>query len=224
VRKGEEFGDMFRQGHEQTEARERYFSEMKTHYEHQLTELSHKAQVYLAYVAVCCSVLQCVAECCSCTVLRYVLRSVVVCCSVLQQQLTELSQKARVSLAYVAVSLACVAVCCGVLQCVAVCCSVLQLQYVTIFVSFFLSVLPCHTRLGFLSRNVKCVSRVCCGVLRCLAACCSVLQLQCVTMCVAVCCGVLQYQLTELSHKAWGSLAYVAVCCSVLQSVATPVD
>jgi len=49
-------------------------------------------------VAVCCSVLQCVAVCCS------VLQCVTVCCSVLQ----------------------CVAVCCSALQCVAVCCSVLQ--------------------------------------------------------------------------------------------------
>ena len=49
-------------------------------------------------VAVCCSVLQCVAECCS------VLQSVAVYCSVLQ----------------------CVAVCCSVLQGVAGCCRVLQ--------------------------------------------------------------------------------------------------
>ena len=49
-----------------------------------------------AFIAVCCSVLQCVASC------RSVLQCVVVCCSVLQ----------------------CVAVCCSVLQCVAVCCSV----------------------------------------------------------------------------------------------------
>ena len=68
------------------------------------------------YVAVCCSVLQCVVVYCS--VLQFIpvwdpsgisRRSafnmhVAVCCSVLQ----------------------CFAVCCSVLQCVAVCCSVLQ--------------------------------------------------------------------------------------------------
>ena len=85
MRKGEEFGDMFRQGNEQTEARERYFSEMKTHYEHQLTKLSHKAQVDLAVlqcVAVWCSVVQCVAVCCS------VLQCVAVCYSVMLLQYT----------------------------------------------------------------------------------------------------------------------------------------
>jgi len=49
-------------------------------------------------IAVCCSVLQCVAMCCN------VLQCVAVCCSVLQ---------------------CVVAVCCSVLQCVAVCCCVL---------------------------------------------------------------------------------------------------
>ena len=60
------------------------------------------------FVAVCCSVLQCVEVCCS------VLQCVAVCSSMLQ---------------YVAVCcsvLQCVAVCCSVLQCVAVCCSVPQ--------------------------------------------------------------------------------------------------
>ena len=52
----------------------------------------------LQYVAVCCSVLQCVAVCFS------VLQYAAMCCSVLQ----------------------CAAVCCGVLQYAAVCCSVLQ--------------------------------------------------------------------------------------------------
>ena len=60
------------------------------------------------HVAVCCSVLQCVALCCS------VLRCVAVCCSVLQ------------CVAVCCSVLQCVAVRCSVLQCVAVCCSVLQ--------------------------------------------------------------------------------------------------
>ena len=57
------------------------------------------------YVAMCFSVLQCVAVCCQCVaVCCSVLQCVAVCCDMLQ----------------------CVAVCCSVLQCVAVCCSVLQ--------------------------------------------------------------------------------------------------
>jgi len=63
----------------------------------------------LQCVAVCCSVLQCVAvyQERSCTLVlqaRIIAIYVAVCCSVLQ----------------------CVAVCCSVLQCVAVCSSVLQ--------------------------------------------------------------------------------------------------
>ena len=66
----------------------------------------------VAVCAECCSVLQCVAVCCSVFVIVFwyitchnsVLQCVAVCCSVLQ----------------------CDAVCCSVLQCVAVCCSVWQ--------------------------------------------------------------------------------------------------
>jgi len=78
---------------------------------------------------------------------------------------------------------ACVAVCCSVLQCVAVCCSVLQFEHVSMMdrdnllfwaaVDVRVSVCRWHT----LS---------CCSVLQCVAVCCSVLQ------CVAVCCTVLQ--------------------------------
>jgi len=53
-----------------------------------------RSHVFLAHVAVSCSVLQCVTVCYN------VLQCVVTCCNVLQY----------------------VAVCCGVLQCVAVCC------------------------------------------------------------------------------------------------------
>ena len=63
-----------------------------------LTPLSSDSESAAVYVAVCCSVLQCVVVCCS------VLHCVAECCSVLQ----------------------CVAVCCSVLQCVAVCCNMLQ--------------------------------------------------------------------------------------------------
>ena len=56
-------------------------------------------------IAVCCSVLRCVAICCS------GLQCVAICCSVMQ------------CVAVCGSVLQCVAVCCSVLQCVAVCCS-----------------------------------------------------------------------------------------------------
>ena len=74
--------------------------------------------------AECCSVLQCLAVCCS------VLQSVAVCCRVLQS----VAECCRV--------LQCVAVCCSVLQCVAVCCSVLQC------VAFYLACAYQHLKFG----------------------------------------------------------------------------
>ena len=97
----------------------------------------------LQCVAVCCSVLQCVA-----VILRNVkyisqffsMKHILVCCSVLQ----------------------CVAVCCSVLQCVAV-----ILRNVNYFSQFFSMkhILMCCSVL-------QCVA-VCCSVLQCVAVCCS---------------------------------------------------
>jgi len=120
----------------------------------------------------------------------------------------------------VAVSWACVCVCCGVLRCVAVCCSVLQHVKALRGVC---GVLRQSARVKMLQCLGVCV---CCGVLQCVAVCCSVLQCiaarqgsvwcmwcmtpvrpgkdvaVCVLRCVAVCCGVFHC---------------VAVCWSVLQ-------
>ena len=98
----------------------------------------------LQRVAVCSSVLQCVAECVAvyCSVYQEsfasltsvccsVLQCVVVCCSVLQ----------------------CVAVCCSVLQCVAVCCS--MLQYVAVCCSMLQCVAAEKIRLQFLTAVFK---------------------------------------------------------------------
>ena len=68
----------------------------------------------------CCSVMQCVAVCCSVHSLLHrifwkMLQCNAVCCSVLQYALASAEDFLKV-----------VAVCCSVLQCVAVCCSVLQ--------------------------------------------------------------------------------------------------
>jgi len=99
-----------------------------------------------------CSVLQCVALCCSVLHLichKYQPHTLVVCCSALQcavvccSVLRCVADRCRV-VVFCSV-LQCVAQCCSVLQCVAVCCSVLQ------------------------------CAAVCCSVLQRVAACCSVL-------------------------------------------------
>jgi len=68
-------------------------------------------------VAVCCSVLQCVA-----VWLNGSQVCVAVCCSVLQGEYTQSIRSVAVCCSV----LQCVAVCCSVLQCVAVCCSVAE--------------------------------------------------------------------------------------------------
>ena len=75
-----------------------------------LSRLRHFKPPKPLEVAACCSVLPCVAVCCSVLNLQnsQQLDCVAVCCSALQ----------------------CVAVCCSVLQCVAVCCSVFKLSEV----------------------------------------------------------------------------------------------
>ena len=92
---------------------------------------------------------------------------------------------------------ACVAVCCSVLQCVAVCCSMLQCVAACCGVYGSVSHLDSHILIlccnmgECVARNQSCsVSRltviVCCSVLQCVAVCRSMLQ------CVAVCCSVLR--------------------------------
>ena len=105
-------------------------------------------------VAVCCSVLQCVAVCCSscasCTpasppsdLVHYlcnscsVLQCVAVWCSVLQCVAVRCS------------ALQCVAVHCSVLQCVAVCCSVLQCVAVCMYYT--------HLRLLHQTSDISCI-------------------------------------------------------------------
>ena len=79
-------------------------------------------------VAVRCSVLQCVAVCCSalsCVAVRYrVLQCVVVCCRCVPLCCSMLQHVACVAVCCSVMQ--CVIVCCGVMQCVAVCCNVLQ--------------------------------------------------------------------------------------------------
>jgi len=199
-------------------------------------------------VAVCCSVMQCVAVPLFWVLCHFtrgsMLQCVAVCCSVLQ----------CLCCVYCATShgvldcfhseccsvLQCVAVCCSVLPCVAVCCSMLRCVEVPLFVC----TVPLHT--VCLTVFIQSVA-VCCRVLQCLcsgycatshlAVCCSVLQ------CVAVCCRAFVVR-TEPLHRVCSTVfiqsvavccrvlqclcsgycatAHLAVCCSVLQCVAMP--
>jgi len=126
-------------------------------------------------VAVCCSLLQCVAE----------------CCFVLQED-----ESRRIYL-YVYV-LQCVAVCCSVLQCVAECCFVLQEDELH-RIYLYVYVLQCF---AVLCSVLQCVA-VCCLVSLCVAGRQVTLHIfQDVLQCVAVC---------------YSAVKSVAVCCFVLQ-------
>ena len=129
--------------------------------------------VVLQCVAVCCSVLQCVTRCLSCSVLLCVamycsvLQCVAVCWSVwltVQEVLTSDKHTDLLPLQPIALfdphyrwhqcysMLQSVAVCCSALQCVAVCCSVLQC------VAVYCNVLQCSAW-----------ETTCCCVLQCVA-------------------------------------------------------
>jgi len=140
-------------------------------------------------VAVCCSVLQCVAV---------VLQCVAVCCSVLQCAAVCCSILQCVDVQYVAVRrpgdkmqrelalLQCVAVCYSVLQCIAVCCCVL----------------PC--------------AAVCCSVLQCVAVYCNALQ--CVAMCCSVSLWRKDTKRTSVQHTLQQKLQHThAMHCSLPQ-------
>jgi len=174
-----------------------------------------------------CSVLQCVAVCCS--VFLY------------ENWVLIMSR----AFGYV---LQCVAVCCRVWQCVAVytyykwvlimsCAISCVMQYVEVCGSVLYCVAVCICYKWVLIRSratglvVQCVV-VCCSVLQCVAVCCSVLQwvvvdcsvLQRVAACcsvlqrVAACCSVLQCR--YITSWSWLCLAPQNLCCSVLQCVA----
>jgi len=99
---------------------------------------------------------KCVAVCCS------VLQRVAVCCSAWQCQTPDASHSCLQTQQS--------AVSCSVLQCVAVCCSVLQCMAVSD--ARRLTLLPANTAI---SSELQCVA-VCCSVMQCVAVCCSVLQ------------------------------------------------
>ena len=160
-------------------------------------------------LAVCCSVLQCVAVCCSVltchqfAVCCSVLQCVAVCCSVLQCVWMSPICSVLQCVAVHCSALQCVSVCCSVLQCVAVCwrvvatcCRVLQRVAECCSVSCAVtnsitnSFSPLHTSHGacdgcFLVHACALVPYHDLGLLQCVAVCCSVLQ------CVAVRCSAL---------------------------------
>jgi len=146
--------------------------------------------------AVCCSVLQCVAVCCS--VLQWKSRTkCAVCCSVLQwKSQTKCAVCCSVLLfvpvrhIYIHIRV-CVAVC--VLQCVAVCYSVLQCVAVCCSETYIYPYIHAHihtlVHIEKMSRECSKISDEMRSVLQRVAVCCSVLQ------CVAVCCSVLQWHI-----------------------------
>ena len=156
--------------------------------------LEQKWHHELSCDAVCCSVLQCAAECCSHKKRKWVSR-ILMCCSALQR----------------------VAVCCSVLQSVAACCSPLHSQEIEIASRILLkrrlaSLDECsrapscalirlhththhtHTHIHWyqhfsqsLHHHYCRAALMDCSVVQCSAVCCNVLN------CVAVCCIALQY-------------------------------
>ena len=161
-------------------------------------------------VAVCCSVLQCVAASLQCAAVWLELARLgvlrVVCCSVLQcvavlLQCVAVLYSSHVSALFVAVYCSAVAVRCGRARTPwrPVCC---VLHCVAAYLRSALQCVPERCSLDkcvavycsvaeFSHPIVVCVARStsllkgCCSVLQCVAVCCSVLQ------CVAVCCSVL---------------------------------
>jgi len=110
----------------------------------------------LQCVAVCCSVLQCVAAPLvkALTTVHVFARLPVVCCGVLQRVAVCCSVLQCVAVCYSV--LQCVAVCCSVLQCVAACCSVLRSRIKARATVHMFARLPV----------------VCCNSLQCVVVCC----------------------------------------------------
>jgi len=175
------------------------------------------------YVAVCCSVLQCVAVCYS----VHIGVAIFVCL--------------RVSCAVCRIALQCVAVCYSVLRCVTVCDMIYYPPHIRglILVCLVQCVAVCCSVLQCVTWLIVCYilevwsSWVFCSVLQYVAVCCSVLQyrtcritfcmcssvLQCVTWLIvdafpsAVCCN--------LWHVMTHYLQHTATHCSILQHIAS---
>ena len=171
------------------------------------------------HVAVCCSVLQCVAVCCSAfpftattnvspvSVRCSVLKRVAACCSVLQWALFHIRYQRVFRM------------CCSMLQRVAACRNVAQVGRVEVK-----GILPVCKDVTYVLINmcshqhVRClrVFRMCCSVLQCVAVCCSVLQ--CVVR------RTHQHPLLGCSQTVNGStqkLQHTATHCNTLQHTAT---
>jgi len=176
--------------------------------------ISHAADL----LSHCCSVLQCVA----------------MCCSLLH----------RFSIAQC--DLVCRELAISVLQCVAVYCNVLQCMQCMLHTMYVAECCSMRYRVWHLFSSVQC--DLACGglalpMLQCVAVCNSVLQcvavdllfqccrvLQCVAVRCNACCSLLQHVLhsvapfskcTMRSRMRWTCSFTVAECCSVLQCIAT---
>ena len=128
-----------------------------------------------ARVAVCCSMLQCVA------VRSSVLQCVAVCCGEIEARVHSFSHVSPILLfhSHIQSQADRVAVCCSVLQCAVVCCSVVQ--YVAVCCSVLQCVAVCchiifSSKPTFKHRHRRLPVHQCCGMLQRDAVCCSVLQ------------------------------------------------
>jgi len=162
---------------------------------------SHLHSSVLRRVAVCCSVLQCVAAC----VLRCAYWSTLLCCSVLQRVAVFCRLLQYGALQCVVEhwsSLQCIAVHFSVLHCVAVwCCVHIEAYYK-----------KTHQSISSSTFFGKAVKISCCSMWQCVAVCCSVLQ------CIAVCCSVWLFA-WAVATVCCSALQCAIVCCSVLQCV-----
>jgi len=126
---------------------------------------------------VCCSVLQCVAVCCSISYIwPYMYTSQERMLATAASYFTRRCDPTYIKPSIVSVVQS-VAVYCSVLQCVAVCCSVSPSVKVRCSVLQSVAVRRCNPAYNMPS-SVSVLQRVatCCGVLQCIAVCCGMLQ------------------------------------------------
>jgi len=152
-----------------------------------------------------CSVLQCVAVCCS--VLQRVLQCVAVRVAVRHQDVLRTHTTPGYA-PWCCSVLKWVPVCCSMVQRAAVWCSVLQFDTKRLWLGTLARMLPGAAVVQYFAVFAACIA-VCCSVLQCGAVWCSVLQ------CVTGWCSVSQWVTVGCSVFQCRVLQYGAVHCSV---------
>ena len=163
----------------------------------------------------CCSVLQCVALCCSDMTqnhVQFIFKKLHVCCSVLQH----IPACCTVSCSV----LQCVAVCRSKLQCAAPCCSVLQWNSSESPADDSEAATRCNmlqhaaTHMEFLEKESQVirshVTAIHCNIMQYTATCCNTLQHTATLQHAATYCSTLQHTAT-----CCGTLQHAATCCNI---------